>query len=87
MASSVGKRQREQHKLEQAKAKAERKAARRAVGSQPPVLPVLPPPRSEGELIEDLATLHRALEAGEVPVEEFELRRDRIQAQLEQLSS
>ncbi len=84
MASSVGKRQREQHKLEQAKAKAERKAARRAVGSQPPVLP---PPRSEGELIEDLATLHRALEAGEVPVEEFELRRDRIQAQLEQLSS
>lgn len=83
MTSSVGKRQRERQKLEQAKAKAERKAARRAAGAEPAVALS---DRSEAELMEDLGALHRALEAGVVPPEEFEERRDRIQAQLEQLS-
>ena len=83
MASSVGKRQREQQKLEHAQAKAERKAARRVADTQPGV--VLSH-RSEAELIEDLTALHRALEAGDVSPEEFEKHRDSIQAQLEQLS-
>lgn len=83
MASSVGKRRRERQKLEQAQAKAERKAARRAADAEPAI--VLSH-RSEAELIEDLAALHRALETGEVSPEEFVERRDRIQAQLEQLS-
>lgn len=83
MASSVGKRQREVQKLEHAQAKAERKAARRAADAESGV--VLSH-RSEAELIEDLTALHRELEAGEVPPEEFEKHRDRIQAQLEQLS-
>lgn len=83
MTSSVGKRQRERQKVEQAQAKAERKAARRSADAEPVVAR---PYRSETELIEDLATLHRALESGEVSPEEFGDRRDRIQAQLEQLS-
>lgn len=82
MASSVGKRQREQQKLEQAQAKAKRKAARREAA---PESVVAPSQRSEADLIDDLGTLHRALEAGNVSPEEFELDRDRIQAQLEQL--
>lgn len=83
MASSVNKRQRERQKLEQAQAKAERKAARRAADAEQAVVV---PHRSEAELIEDLAALHRALEAGALSPEEFEERRDRIQAQLELLS-
>jgi len=83
MTSSVGKRQRERQKLEQAQAKAERKAARRSAGAEPALVQ---PHRSEAELIEDLAALHRALEAAKVSPEEFEERRDLVQAQLEQLS-
>ena len=83
MASSVGKRQRERQKLEQAQAKAERKAARQAAGAESAV--VLSH-RSEVELIEDLAALHRGLEPGEVSPEEFEERWYGIQTQLEQLS-
>jgi hypothetical protein len=83
MTNSVGKRQRERQKLEQAQAKAERRAARRAAGAEPPVGGSH---RSEAELIEDLAALHRVLEAGEVSPEEFEERRSHIQAQLERLA-
>ncbi|HET9732187.1 MAG TPA: hypothetical protein VFP54_05880 [Acidimicrobiales bacterium] len=83
MASSVGKRQRERQKLERAQAKAERKAARNTDDGEPTV--VLSN-RSEAELIEDLGALHRALEAGQVSLEEFEERRDGIQAQFERLS-
>ena len=82
MASSIGKRRREQQKLEQAQAKAERKAARQATGAKPAV--VLSH-QSEAELIEALEALHRALEDGEVSPEEFEEGRDRIQAQFERL--
>jgi hypothetical protein len=83
MASSAGKRERERQKLEKAQAKAERKAARQA--SDAPVDDGSSP-RSEAELIEDLAALHRAFEAGEVSSEDFEEKRDRLQAELEQLS-
>jgi hypothetical protein len=82
MASSVGKRQREQQKLEKARAKAERKAARQAAqGEQHEVAP-----RSESELIADLSALHHAFEAGDISPEEFEDRRDQLQAQFGQLS-
>jgi hypothetical protein len=82
MGSSAGKRRREQEKLEKAKAKAGRKAARRAVDAAParPLSQL-----SESELIEDLGALHRAFEAGDITPEDFEERRDRLHAQFEQL--
>lgn len=82
MSSSLGKRQRERQKLERAQAKAERKAARQATDDE---VTDDPSPRSEFELVEDLGALHRAFEANEVSLEDFETRRDRIQAQLERL--
>lgn len=82
MSSSVGKRQREREKVERAQAKAERKAARQASAGE--VVDGLSP-RSESELMEDLEALHRAQEAGEVSLDDFEVRRDRIQAQFERL--
>ena len=81
MGSSVGKRQRERQKFEKGKVKAERKAARRPDDTEP-VEPSFT--RSEAELIEDLAALHRALGAGEVALEEFEERRDQLRSLLEQ---
>ncbi|MHB8438658.1 MAG: hypothetical protein ACYDD4_05785 [Acidimicrobiales bacterium] len=83
MSSSVGKRQRERQKVERARAKAERKAARLADSPEP--IDVVSD-RSESELIDDLGALQRAFEAGEVSPEDFEERRSRIQAQFEQLS-
>jgi hypothetical protein len=77
MATSAGKRERERQKMEKAKAKAERKAARQAADPQPED----GSSRSESELIEDLGELHRAYEAGEVSLEDFEERRDRLQAE------
>jgi hypothetical protein len=83
MATSAGKRLRERQKLERAQAKAERKAARLATVAEPAQIVSH---RSESELIEDMGALHRAFEAGEVSAQDFEARRDRIQAQLEQFS-
>ena len=75
--ASVGKRQREQQKLEKARAKVERKVARQSA-----IEPLeVPTDRSEAELIEDLQALHRAFEAGNVSAEDFEAHRDRLQAQ------
>jgi hypothetical protein len=82
MPSSAGKRERERQKLEKAQAKAERKAARQA-DIQPEYASSA---RSESELIEDLGGLHRAFEAGEITLEDFETRRDRLQAELGQFS-
>ena len=83
MASSVGKRQRERQKVERARAKAERKTARQTTDeASPEDLPL----RSETELMEDLQTLQRSFENDELSLEEFEERRDLIQAQFEQLS-
>jgi type II secretory pathway component PulM len=83
MSPSLGKRQREQQKLEKVRAKAERRAARLAHDAEasPEV-----PARSETELMEDLEALHRSMESGEISPEEFAERRERIQAQFERLS-
>lgn len=83
MGSSLGKRQRERQKSEKAKVKADRKAARKATDLEPTDLA---PDLSEPQLIEDLAALYRAFEAGDVSPEEFEDRRDQLQAQFERLS-
>jgi hypothetical protein len=82
VSSSVGKRQRERQKVERARAKAERKAARQASSDEP--IEELST-RSESELMEDLGALHRAFEANEVSLEDFEARRDEIQVQFERL--
>ncbi|HVX20290.1 MAG TPA: hypothetical protein VHB02_02975 [Acidimicrobiales bacterium] len=82
MPSSVGKRQREQQKLERARAKAERKVARQ---SMPTEFPAVPVDRTEAELIEELRVLRQAFEAGEVSAEDFEERQDHLQAQFDQL--
>jgi hypothetical protein len=82
VSSSLGKRQREQQKLERARAKTERRAARQLSEAE---LIGEPSPRSEAELVEDLGALHRAFEAGDVSLEDLEARRDGIQAQLERL--
>lgn len=83
MGDSVGKRQRERQKLERAQAKAERKAARQAAGGEPTDGFS---PRSESEFIKDLGELHQAFEAGEMSPEDFEERRDRMQAQFAQVA-
>jgi len=82
MGTSAGKRRREQEKLEKARAKAGRRAARQAVD------PAAGEPLSqlsESQLIEELGALHRSLEAGEISPETFEERRDHLHAQFEQL--
>ncbi len=86
MSSSVGKRQRERKKLERAHVKAERKAVRQAAGAED-ADGAEPSHRSEAELIDDLRELQRAFEDGEITSEDFEVRRDRIRADLERLSS
>lgn len=86
MSSSVGKRQHERQKLERALEEAKRKATRRAAGTANEDAAGLSD-RSEPELIDDLAALQRAFGAGEMSAEDFAERRDRIQAQLERLSS
>jgi hypothetical protein len=45
------------------------------------------PDRSESELIDDLRALQRAFEDGEMSTEDFEVRRERIRAELERVSS
>ena len=82
MASTAGKRDRERQKLEKAKAKADRKAARRATEAELQEAST----RSESELIEDLGALHRAFEAGEMSLEEFGERRERLQAEFGDLA-
>ncbi len=82
MSSSVGKRQRERQKLERAQAKTRRKAARQLSEAE---VPEDFAPRSETMLVGDLEALHRALESGEVSLEDFETRRGRIQIELERL--
>lgn len=83
MSASLGKRERERMKLEKAQAKAERRAIRQVEEAAPRADT---PKRSEAELVADLGALQRALEAGEVSQEEFEERRDRLQAEFAELS-
>jgi hypothetical protein len=81
--STYGKRQREQDKREKAQAKVERKVARQTLDPDDPNQE--PVEASESELIEALAGLHGAFEAGDVPLDDFEERRDHIRAQLERI--
>jgi hypothetical protein len=69
-------------KRERAQAKQERRAARREA---PDVSAVLVED-SESDLIEELAGLSKALEAGELSPSEFEERRERVRAKLEQVA-
>ncbi len=86
MSSSIGKRQRERQKLERAQVKAERRAVRQAAGAEA-TDPATLSPRGEPELIDDLRVLQQAFEDGEMSPEDFEVRRDRIRAELECLWS
>jgi hypothetical protein len=83
MGTSAGKRQREREKLDKARDKAERKAVRLATNPESPDTSSL---RSESELIEDLGAIHRAFEAGDLPLEDFEERRDLLQSELAQVA-
>lgn len=76
------KRQRQEQKRAKARAKEERRDARHSAPDDPLTVPV---EASEPELLEELASLHRALESGEVELQEFEDRRDHIRTQLENL--
>ena len=80
--TTIGKRNIQQAKREKAQAKQERKAARRAA----PEADAVPVEATEGELLEELAGLSKALEAGQLSPAEFEGRRERIRAQLEQVA-
>jgi hypothetical protein len=79
--TTAGKRNLQQQKREKAQAKEARRAARRAAEPDASVLPG----DSEAELIEQLASLQRAAESGEVSDQEFDERRERIRKQLEQI--
>jgi ribosomal protein S13 len=79
---TAGKRNLQQQKREKAQAKVARKAARRAAGALTTIVPV---EATEAELIEQLANLHRAAEAGELTAQEFEEGREHIRKQLEQI--
>ena len=81
--STYGKRDREQLKREKAKAKADRRAARHDVDPNQDGESVAD--ASESELVEQLATLHRAFEAGDLPLGELEERQERIRAQLQRI--
>jgi hypothetical protein len=83
MAGSPGKRERERQKLEKARTKAERKAARQVSDVE---LADGPSSLSETELIEELGALHRAFESGLISPDYFEERRNRLQTQFDQLS-
>lgn len=82
--TTSGKRQREQQQREKAQAKVERKAARQA--SEPEGL-TQPVESTELELMEEMAVLHRSIEAGDMSYQEFEEKREHIRQQLEHLDS
>ncbi len=79
---TAGKREVQQHKREKALGKAERRSARRSAA--PEERPA-GGGRSEADLIEELATLQRAAEAGQVSGEELDEHRERIRLQIVRL--
>jgi hypothetical protein len=83
MGTSAGKRMRERQKVDKARTKATRKAERQTIDLGPVESSTQ---RSEVELMDDLGILHRSFEAGDLSPEDFEERRDQIQAEFEQLS-
>jgi len=80
--TTAGKRNVQQQKREKARAKQDRRAAREEIA---PAVPAVPLDVGEAELIDELAAIHRMAEDGTVTPEEFELRRELIRQQLEQI--
>jgi len=80
---TAGKRNVQQLKRERAQAKQARREARRgASGDDPDTTPVA---ATEAELIEQLAAIHGALEAGDLSPQAFEEQRERIGKSLEKI--
>ena len=80
---TAGKRNVQQLKREKAQAKQARREARRAAPEDNPE--ASPVAATESELIEQLAALHGALEAGDLAPQAFEEQRERIRKGLEQI--
>jgi hypothetical protein len=79
--TTFGKMQRERDKKAKLHAKQERRAARaEQAQDEAPARPE--PTRDEGETLAALAALHEAFEDGQLSLEEFEIRRDRLRAEL-----
>jgi len=81
--TTIGKRNVQQHKLEKAKAKKERRAARRLDDPETDGTPAVA--ATEAELMDELAAIHRGVERATMSPEEFENRREQIRLQLEQI--
>jgi hypothetical protein len=79
---TLGKRQVQAQKRAKAQAKTERREARHSGEPEPDGASS---GMSEPEIMEELATLSRALEAGEISLQEFEERREHLRSQLERL--
>jgi len=80
--TTAGKRNVQQHKREKAKAKQEKRAARRVEGPEVSASPVQ---ASEAELLAELVEIQTAVEAATMSLEEFEERRDNIGRQLAEI--
>lgn len=80
--TTAGKRNVQQHKREKAKAKQEKRAARRVEGPEVNASPVQ---ASEAELLAELVEIQTAVEAATMSLEEFEERRDNIGRQLAEI--
>ncbi len=80
---TASKRNVQQHKREKARAKQERRAARRI---EDPLVDTIRIQATEEELIDELAALHRAVETATISPDEFESRREVIRLQLEQIA-
>jgi hypothetical protein len=79
---TAGKRNIQQHKREKAKAKQDRRAARR---TEDPDVETIHVEATEAELIEELAAIHRAVEMAAMSRDDFESRRESIRLQLEEI--
>ena len=80
---TAGKRNVQQLKREKAQAKQARRDARRAALEDNPA--ATPVAATEAELIDQLAAIHGALEAGELSPQAVEEQRERIRKALEQI--
>jgi hypothetical protein len=80
--TTAGKRNVQQNKLEKARAKQLRRAARRQADPEVSAPTV---EASESELLAELAEIHGDVETGAVSPQDFEQRRERIREQLEQI--
>lgn len=83
--STYGKRQREQQKRDKAKAKVERRTARHTQRDETDESEQVAVDASQAELIQQLAGLHLAREAGQISQVDFEEQQENIRRQLEQI--